>query len=95
MYIAIKPKKYRKKPVVIEAMLFKAGVNDKEVQEFVNATSTEGRTFRYHSTIKKYIIDTLEGQYEVIDNDVIIRGIKGECYPCKLDIFKATYEEIQ
>lgn len=40
-------------------------------------------------------IDTLEGGHTVCVGDWIITGIKGERYPCKLDIFKATYEAVE
>ena len=45
--------------------------------------------------IYRLIINTLEGFHEVTPNDWIIKGIKGELYPCKPDIFQATYEEVK
>lgn len=45
---------------------------------------------------RKITVKTLEGtSYEVTDQDVIIRGIKGEYYPCKKDIFEQTYDKIE
>lgn len=76
-------KKYRKKPVVIEAeQWFKFDdVPEAHIQPLiVNAN--------------KGWIDTLEGGHEVTPGDWIIKGIKGEFYPCKPDIFEATYEEV-
>ena len=43
---------------------------------------------------KKFIIKTLEGDMEVSKNDWVIVGVKGEQYPCKPDIFEATYERV-
>lgn len=82
------PKKYRKKPVVIEALQVVYGKTEvKEVEGFV------GSDARYldHETGKEYI-RTLEGDMLVSDGDYIIKGIQGEFYPCKPDIFETTYE---
>lgn len=81
--------KYRKKPVIIEAE-----------QWFMN--SHEG-VFNDQSELLKrvyrcgsyYYIDTLEGRHKVTDKDWIIRGIKGETYPCKPDVFEMTYEKVE
>jgi hypothetical protein len=62
----INNKKYRKKPVVVEA----------------------------YQTEKEVIIKTLEGNMFAGKGDYIIKGISGELYPCKPDIFKLTYEEV-
>lgn len=80
-------KQYRKKPVVIEALQFTAiGVVDWEtIFEFCpNARPRNGELF----------IKTLEGDMHVSPNDYIIKGVKDEFYPCKPDIFKATYDEV-
>lgn len=89
--------KYRKKPVVIEAVQLRwdtwnemcehAGVGDikdGKPQEFLRLVAEQGR-IRMH-------IPTLEGVMVATEGDWIIRGIKGELYPCKPDIFEATYE---
>ena len=78
--------KYRKKPVEIEAIQYN-GENLQEVIKF-----TEGKM--YMQLDGKVLIDTLEGPHIVSFNDFIIRGIKGEYYPCKPDIFEATYEKV-
>lgn len=92
--------KYRKKPVVIEAMKF-SGNHDNclECYMWVN-----GITERTKYVIKKahdhvfenggIIIKTLEGDMKACFGDYIIKGIKGEFYPCKPDIFELTYEAI-
>lgn len=70
--------KYRKKPVVIEAVQFR---------------STDPLPDGVQYDDKGYaIIKTLEGDMRVSDGDWIITGVKGERYPCKPDIFAATYE---
>ena len=87
--------KYRKKPVVIEAMQFKhkwAHDNVKEIASFIhdNGGKAEMSVDGYGeiSTIK---IITLEGPLLARPGDWIIKGVKGEFYPCKPDIFEKTY----
>lgn len=83
---------YRKKPVVIEAILYRSQALDKHlVREFVTAPLDEIGV----GTGKRGLhIETLEGWMHVSDGDYIIRGIQGEFYPCKPDIFAATYEAV-
>lgn len=89
-------KKYRKKPVVIEAMLFKGVDSIREAMEFVGdsfeigSSSHDGEKYEW---VVIYI-KTLEGDMNVSDGDYIIKGVQGEFYPCKPDIFEATYEEL-
>jgi len=74
--------KYRKKPVVIEAtQWFKHGDHP-----MVQSNSPDSKTGW---------IATLEGGYIVSPGDYIIKGVKGEHYPCKPDIFHATYEKVE
>ena len=79
---------YRKKPVIIDAVQY---LNTKEglakVLRFVNLPIVG--VFPDHLTIK-----TLEGTMRAEPYDWIIRGVKGEYYPCKPDIFEATYEAV-
>jgi hypothetical protein len=91
--------KYRKKPVVIEAVQwFHHGDHDAvrrtSYMEVAEELGTSGcsREEPYWSWEALGIIDTLEGKHVVIPGDWIITGIKGEVYPCKSDIFDATYE---
>lgn len=76
--------KFRKKPVVIEAVQWD-GENPKECMKFVNsgAADVEGDTI---------LIATLEGTMKASKGDWIIKGVNGEFYPCKPDIFEKTYE---
>jgi hypothetical protein len=74
--------KFRKKPVVIEACQFFEGEEHWPADVVSDANSSTG-----------YAIDTLEGRaLEVTEGDWIITGVQGEKYPCKPDIFAATYE---
>lgn len=77
--------KYRKKPVVIEAVQWD-GQNFMEIDEFVTA---EHDTFSRWGIVK---IPTLEGVMVASEGDYIIKGVNGEFYPCKPDIFEKTYE---
>ena len=78
-------KKYRKKPVVIEAIQW-IGNNLSEIDNFI------GRTVDNKETT--LVIHTLEGDMEASIGDYIINGVNGEFYPCKPDIFDKTYEEV-
>jgi len=82
--------KYRKKPVVIEAEQFVVFIqSEKPVTKTVNNI-----TFPVYKDDKGYyiLIPTLEGTMRADNLDWIIRGISGEIYPCKPEIFEATYE---
>lgn len=85
--------KYRKKPVVIEAIQFN-GINFKEIEEFTLGNGKRHITYEGNVPIEtNYIeITTLEGIMNASKNDWIIKGVNGEFYPCKPDIFEQTYE---
>lgn len=78
--------KYRKKPVIIEAMQWN-GNNATEIAEFSKGSK---RYIEFEGNICR--IETLEGVMTASLNDYIIKGVKGEFYPCKPDIFQQTYE---
>ena len=78
--------KYRKKPVVVEAVRWN-GDNFKEVSEF-----TKGQCG--WSVPPNLKINTLEGWMIAAKGDMIIKGVHGEFYPCKPDIFEKTYEMV-
>lgn len=80
--------KFRKKPVVIEAVQW-TGDNLEELRAFV----PEG--VRHNRIGEPLGIKTLEGVMTVSRGDWIIKGVKGEFYPCKPDIFAATYEPME
>ncbi len=79
-------KKYRKKPVVVEAVRYEGDVQ--EIVDFVGIHETE-----MDEQIKLYI-KTLEGDMLVSHGDYVIKGVQGEFYPCKPDIFQQTYEMV-
>jgi len=95
--------KFRKKPVVIEAIQWK-GNNERDMFDFLtNGTkkdkmvNTEEDTFRIDlvnggCSVGNLMIKTLEGDMKANINDYVIKGVNGEFYPCKPDIFLKTYE---
>lgn len=94
--------KYKKKPVIIEAIQLKGDSKTiKECLEFMGQSVNEDLTiernkFEDYCVIvneKGMKISTLEGEMTASINDYIIKGIKGEFYPCKPDIFEQTYEQ--
>lgn len=78
--------KFRKKPVEIEAVQWLKAGDHPEVK-----IHTQGGDVFVNG---QHYIDTLEGKMLVTPGDWIIRGVKGELYPCKPDIFEATYEPV-
>lgn len=91
---------YRKKPIIIEAIQWNEN-NLEEVMKFIGSEfkydeNTEYATnkFVYFKFTKRLLLHTLEGTMEVSKNDYIIKGVKGEFYPCKPDIFEQTYEKV-
>jgi len=85
--------KYIKKPVEIEAVQFTRN-NWDEVKDFTNQTAHSLTIEKRINGIAYCIIPTLEGQHKATEGDWIIKGVKGEFYPCKPDIFNMTYEEV-
>lgn len=83
--------KFRKKPVVVDAIQW-TGDNAEEVQAFL----FNRHQYAANGWVKGHYVDigTLEGLMTASIGDWIIRGIKGEHYPCKPDIFEATYERL-
>jgi hypothetical protein len=83
--------KFRKKPVVIDA--FKLGY-DSEPEWFINELG-ESISFISSDGEPYLIIQTLEGKMTAHKGDYIIKGVKGELYPCKTDIFEQTYDKVK
>jgi hypothetical protein len=83
--------KYIKKPVEIEAMQFTRN-NWDDIKAFTNNTAHTLSIEKHINGIATCVIPTLEGQHIANEGDYIIKGIKGEFYPCKPDIFDMTYE---
>lgn len=81
------PNQWRKKPIVVEAVLFD-GSNGTEISNW------GGPNVHYNRHTGCVYIQTLEGQMHANQGDYIIKGIQGEIYPCKPRIFAATYEPV-
>ena len=92
---------FRKKPVVVEAVQFTEAVRDAHLFDgYPLPDGVVRRATHLHPPTRKvwratFYIETLEGRMSVEVGDWIITGVKGEHYPCKPDIFAATYEEAQ
>jgi hypothetical protein len=91
--------KFRKKPVVIDAFQVPPPCNDGNIGDH----GTLAATLHFMAPDAKWVvangkgeidIETLEGTMRASNGDWIIRGVKGELYPCKPDIFAATYEQV-
>lgn len=80
--------RYKKKPVIVEAIKWN-GTNINEVMDFLNWRNSS------HDKFSGLIIHTLEGNHHASIGDYIIKGIAGEFYPCKPDIFELTYEPVE
>lgn len=83
-------KTFIKKPIKIQAIQW-TGDNYDKVLDFVGKEHLLTQHYFYR---RELIIRTLEGDHHALVSDWIIRGIKGEFYPCKPDIFEQTYEEV-
>lgn len=83
-------KTFIKKPVKIQAVKW-TGYNYAEIRDFVG--DGHSKLLGSYNT-PDLIINTLEGEHHALVGDWIIRGVKGEFYPCKADIFAETYEEV-
>ena len=77
--------KFRKKPVVIDAVQWQKRISD--IEYFMDGLD-------YYVIGDSLFIPTLEGDMETSPGDWIIKGVKGEFYPCKPDIFELTYERV-
>nr|WP_275344879.1 hypothetical protein [Enterococcus faecium] len=87
--------KYRKKPVIIEAVQFNRSKAERNVAKYYPMVTDMARLTTARGTEERegrFFISTLEGNMTVKDGDYIIQGVEGEFYPCKPDIFEKTYE---
>lgn len=96
--------KYRKKPVIVEAEVYRPGLEDGfdsfcswKIVPIKNDYDCSVRCFSYKecqgkNMMNRPYINTLEGKHYITPGDYIITGVKGERYPCKPDIFEMTYE---
>jgi hypothetical protein len=95
--------KYKKKPIVIDAIQW-TGENHREMFDFLTENTFDKESMKVsgdhfyidHNKVQGgLIIKTLEGEHLASIGDFIIRGIKGEYYPCKPDVFEQTYEKVE
>ena len=84
-------KKYRKKPVVIEAAQFDG--SERSIVEILALQSDKVKVLREDAG--DLLIPTLEGTMRASVGDYVIRGVQGELYPCKPDIFEQTYDLVE
>lgn len=85
--------KYRKKPIEIEA--FRLGIHPIP-DWFMNRISDNTiRTYGAYRQLERAEISTLEGIMTAVRGDYIIQGVAGEIYPCKADIFLASYDPVE
>lgn len=80
---------FRKRPVTIEAMQLTDGKSVLDIVDWMN-----NRTAGYQTTPPTVWIDTLEGKMTASTGDWVIKGVEGEFYPCKPEIFTKTYQEV-
>lgn len=91
---------YRKKPIEIEAITFNELIEYGKNAEGADIVNGMPWSFDYnghpitHENDERYLIPTLEGTHNMTPKDMLITGVQGEIYPCKIDIFEATYEPV-
>lgn len=91
---------YRKKPVVIRAITFEELVEHGKAHG-ANIVNDMPWSFEYcghpitHENDECYLVPTLEGTMKFTPQDMLITGVNGEIYPCKIDIFEKTYEKVE
>ena len=93
----LQPRKYRKKPIIIDAVQLKRAFDSIQIAfNFVYPDSERPMMELYHLAMGDdgILIKTLEGTMKASFDDYIIKGVKGEFYPCKADIFEKSYEEV-
>lgn len=85
--------RYRKKPIQVQALCF-----DGSMSSFLKIKNLNEKYKIVYNFVNRYesylIIQTLEGEMKANIGDYIIKGIKGELYPCKKKIFEQTYEAV-
>ena len=87
--------KYRKKPIIIEAFQWNGCVKPGKCVEIPEWAIRALDNHKIRIYPEFVIVNTLEGTMKALVGDWIIKGIQGELYPCKPDIFKQTYEPVE
>jgi len=85
--------KFRKKPVVIEAYKYQSELGNNRLMNWLAQQEANVKGWLFHDG--EIVIPTLEGNMKASDGDWIIRGVSGEFYPCKPDIFEKTYDPVE
>lgn len=80
---------FRKKPVTVEAMQITDATSVLDIEEWIDSA-----TISFNTDPPTIWIDTMEGRMEGRQGDWIIKGVNGEFYPCKNEIFIKTYQEV-
>jgi len=92
--------KYREKPAVIEAITFQE-LFEHGIRQGAETHNGMPWSFEYnghaitHENDECYLIPTLEGIHIMTPKDMLITGVQGEIYPCKIDIFETTYDKVE
>jgi len=81
-------KKYRRKPVIVEAIQFIFGT-ESDVLSFIE---DGGGNVEYDNNIKQFYIETIDKKMYIDDGDYIVKGVQGEFYPVRDDVFHQLYE---
>ena len=90
----IKVMKYQKKPIIIEAIQW-TGKNFNEIEKFIGNDFLKLNLISHTVNTPDILIPTFQGVVKATIGDYIIKGLQGECYPCKPDIFRETYQPIE
>lgn len=85
--------KYKKIPLEVEAIQLLAGSGPNNIQECLDFIDPKFKAY-FSDEYQGIFIDTLEGSMLASEFDYIIKGVQGEFYPCKPDIFEQTYEKV-
>lgn len=89
--------KFRKKPIVIEAIQYTGTPeSNREIIDWTRNSATPAYMDAFNEFgLKRLFINTLEGTFVINEGDWIVKGVKGEFYPCKPEQFEMTYEKVE
>lgn len=84
---------FQKQPIIVEAMQYDG--TSESAEELIQWSKNKLFLYENNVNVKVLLVSTLEGTLEVSETDWVIKGIQGEFYPCKADIFNETYLELR
>lgn len=89
--------KFRKKPILIEAIQYVGTVeSNREIIDWTRDSATPAYVDKYDPVAGNVLyINTLEGTFVIRSGDWVVKGVKGEFYPCDKEIFEMTYERVE